>query len=375
MKTLKMLPLLLLCTFSCSHIAAKKKQPQLETPNSKLKTDSILQFSVMITAIFEDSDGNFWFGSHGDGLCRYDGEKYTYFMADNGLPNGNDREFAPGPDWSIVRKINGGNQIQAINEDKAGNLWVMTTDHISRFNGEIFESVESNYVGPLPINLSAKEWKTFSNDFIFGYGSQLGVFSIKRKKLIYHSFPPPFDKKRDGVSAYHKDLEGNFWFGTMENGSFHYDGKTFESISNPHEIGISRSIFQDKNKRIWITNNQFGLNYLEHDTLVNFIIEYSQLTLDTAIIGEFKTGFQAIEQGENGDLWFGTFGNGLWQYNGEKLLHHTNNNDLEIIVAKTIYKDRSGKLWFGLNEGSVYAYDSGKFKRFDEIQLLKKNLK
>ena len=43
---------------------------------------------------------------------------------------------------------------------------------------------------------------------------------------------------------------------------------------------------------------------------------------------------------------------------------NTDDKGMSIVTAKTIYKDRKGKLWFGLNEGSAYAFDGQYFKRF-----------
>ncbi len=333
--------------------------------NNHPRVDSVLQFNVMITAMFEDSKGSFWFGSHGDGLCRYDGKQFTYFRANHGLPSGIVREFAPGPDWSKTRKINGGNQISSIQEDKEGNIWIKTHASISKFNGQTFTAIHSDKESTLLTNRSNKEWEAELDYLWFGSSDRLGLHRYNGHKLEFLTFPLPYGLNADGVSEVYKDKEGNIWFGTMENGTFRYDGKSFTRINKKDEIGICRSVFQDNTGRIWITNNLFGLNYLEGGKLTNFIMEYSSNNNNDPITKEFKTGYQSIEQDKNGDLWFGTFGSGLWRYDGKKLSHYTKDNALPIITVKTIYKDKSGKLWFGIGEGSVYGFNGKSFYRFD----------
>ncbi len=346
------------------------------------RVDSVLQFSVMVTSIFEDSKGNFWFGSHGDGLCRYDGKQFTYFTANHGLPSGTDREFAPGLDWSKTKVINGGNQVGSIQEDQNGIIWIKTHDNICKFNGQTFTAVQPDEKSVLSTNKSDLEWEKEMDDLWFGNVNGLSLYRYDGKKLEFLTFPSPYHLKRDGISEVYKDQEGSIWFGTMDNGTFRYNGKSLSRINKESEIGVCRSVFQDKTGRVWITNNRFGLMYLEDDTLTNFIEEYSLKNNDNLIVEAFGTGFQAIEQAENGDLWFGTFGNGIWKYDaspndsggrGGKLTHFTDVDSSAFGISKTIFKDRNNQLWFSLGEGTVYGFNGKSFYRFDERELVRQN--
>ena len=100
---LKLIYLLLILTlnFSCT----EKKSTEKETSNPELaaasKTDT-LKFSSGISAIFQDSKGNYWFGSLQEGAAVYNGKSFLYFNSDDGLPD---------------------NQIHNIHEDKKGIIW------------------------------------------------------------------------------------------------------------------------------------------------------------------------------------------------------------------------------------------------------------
>ena len=365
---LKMQILLLsvIFNFGCnSQIKAEKITQHVIKPGIDLRVDSILQFSVMVTAIFEDSKGNYWFGSHGDGLCMYNGEHYIYYTANRGLPTGIEREFAPGPNWDNVNKINGGNQIQGIQEDRNGTIWVKTSDCMTKFNGKEFDAVKPIIKGDLSTTLSMAEWNEQPDYLWFGTGNPIGLYCIKDNELLFFTLPPDNISKRDGVSALYLDRNGIMWLGTMGHGTFRYDGKSFTRINKPSEIGISRSVFQDKSGKLWMTNNKFGLNYLQNDTLVNFINQYSITNKNRHIIETFGTSFQAINEDNLGNIWLGTFSNGLWRYDGQNLTHITEKDGLPGVTVKSIFKDSDGLLWFGIGEGSVYSFDGEFFERFD----------
>jgi len=328
-----------------------------------LRTDSVLQFSVMVTSIFEDSKGNFWFGSHGDGLCKYDGEKFTYFTAGNGLPMGTDREFAPGLDWDDMRTINSGNQAGGVQEDKDGNIWCESGSKICKFNGKEFEPVSISEVIDLPKD---EYWKDIQDHVWFGWSEGIGICYHNGNELSYFKFPIKDDRNFDRISARYLDMAGTLWFGTMGNGTFKYDGKILKPVLSELESGISRSIFEDASGRIWLPQNGEGKDmfYSKNGEIHNFTQEYKEKYPETEE-GDLLTGAQCAAQASNGDIWFGTFGAGLYKYDGETVERIMPNQDESLSLSKSIYRTKSGRLLFGLGEGSVYELVDGEFVRFD----------
>ncbi|WP_343624122.1 hypothetical protein [Flavobacterium lindanitolerans] len=79
-KKIKLIYLLTLLTlnFSC----VEKKSTEKETNRPKLivnqKTDT-LKFTSGIRAIFQETKGNYWFGSHNEGVSVYNGKSFDYF--------------------------------------------------------------------------------------------------------------------------------------------------------------------------------------------------------------------------------------------------------------------------------------------------------
>jgi len=63
------------------------------------------QLSAFVRRIFQDSNGNLWFGTNGDGAFQYDGQKLSQFSLEDGF---------------------GGAAVRGIVEDKEGNVWFGT---------------------------------------------------------------------------------------------------------------------------------------------------------------------------------------------------------------------------------------------------------
>lgn len=128
-KKLKMIYVLLILAlnFSC----VEKKSTEKETNNSELeatsKTDT-LKFTSAIRAIFQDSKGNYWIGSHNEGVSFYNGKSFEYFTTNEGLSD---------------------NQIRSIQEDEYGKIWFGTANGISVYNEGKFTNYPSKNNNPL----------------------------------------------------------------------------------------------------------------------------------------------------------------------------------------------------------------------------------
>ena len=68
-------------------------------------------------SIFEDSQGNFWFGSWGGGANMYNGETIDALYQKQGLIS---------------------NIVRTILEDSQGNIWFGTIEGLCKYNGETF---------------------------------------------------------------------------------------------------------------------------------------------------------------------------------------------------------------------------------------------
>ena len=392
------LSILLILTLACTTKpiptanAPVLESPSLPNPMAQHQTGSPL-FNSMILSITEDSLGHYWIGSWCDGLCKYDPSassteaRYTYYTTDNGLPYSEMTQYNN-------RKIPKGHSPRNVQTDHRGHIIFATIGGVVKYDGKTFSEIEvqqpSQLITAHSANLvSADNWDEL-NQIWFGNIDGNGVFRYDGEKLVHLTFPEAHSitSRFSKYATYSigKDNNGNLWFGTEAGGIFRYNKDSLTCINKNAEKGIVRAIFQDASGKVWISNVLQGLQYYDHqaylagdDYFKNFTDQkgYYNLsetrTYDYLDKNKILDSVQSIAQDDDGILWFGTFTRGLWRYNPkansqkgeEELIHYTEETGLPHNTVKTIYKDKSGRLLFGIGEeeASVYYFKDGEFLR------------
>jgi ligand-binding sensor domain-containing protein len=72
-----------------------------------------------------------------------------------------------------------------------------------------------------------------------------------------------------------------------------------------------------------------------------------------------------IYQDRKGNLWFGTVGDGVCNYDGSILRYFTRQQGLNDCSVQEIKEDKKGRLWFATTKGLI-VYDDAQFKRYGE---------
>jgi len=394
------LMLIILIFACCSTVPEKGNSSETtieENPffrNTNTNVDSILEFNSIILSIFEDSKGVMWFGSWCDGMAKYDpkdifpsgAKKFTYYNVNNGIPGKEIIEFNN-------RKVPRGNAVRDIYEDANQNIIIATLAGVAKYDGTKFTELlpigEKQEISK-SLAYVAGNWQREYESLWFGNISTNGVYKLESDTLRQFTFPEPAEESNGFKSQYAmyshtKDREGNIWFGTEGGGIFRYGIDGINLINPAQEKGIVRCIFQDVSGLVWISNVLEGVFTYDHKA---FLKGEEYFTCFTKAMG-FNTlsevrsrnlkddkmfdTVQTIAQDDNGVLWFGTFGNGLWSYDSSQLpdlafTHYSKDNGLPSNTVKSILKDKSGKLWFGIGENytHLYHFDGKEFLRIDK---------
>ena len=348
----------------------------------------------MYLSIFQDSKDVYWFGSWCDGMCKYDpkdsfpsgAKKFTYYNTENGIPGKEIIEFNN-------RKVPRGNAVRDIQEDVNGNIVFATLHGVAKFDGKSFSTIDP--IGEKEelsqsLEYMANDWSREYNSLWYGNISSNGVSKYENGILREFTFPEPVKYNKGFRSQYcmyshTRDGNGNIWFGTEAGGIFKYERDGLICINQEAEKGIVRCVFEDASGLIWISNVLEGIYTYDCKALekgeepfrcfskemgFHTLSEVRSQNLDKL---EMLDSVQSIAQEEDGVMWFGTFGNGLWRYDPSALsdhafTHFTKGNGIPNDTVKSILKDKNGKLWFGIGEdlAHVYHYDGKEFKRFDQ---------
>ncbi len=348
---------LFFCVSSCTG------QIQNNNSNNKVdKTNPITQFNILairtnldknIRSIFQDKNGNYWFGTNGAGVYRFDGKNLRQFTVQDGLAD---------------------NQVINIQEDDMGNIWLQSgMFSITKFDGTKFtlQSDKVNFT-----NGAESDWKAKNNDLWFYAGG--GTFRFSNPTLNYLPFQrssentqpnAPFSLSRYGVYCILKDSKGNTWFGTQAEGVCRYDGKKLtwfkeKGLAGPAVLGL----FEDSKGNLWFGNNGAGLFFYDGKKLTNFTEEQGLSNPDFRVSGKSKPGTMArvysINEDHLGKVWIGTVDSGVWKYDGTRLTNYTTKDGLTSNAVNTIYKDRSGGLWFGTDRNGICKFNGITFHEF-----------
>lgn len=299
------------------------------TPSAASDTGQISQY---IRRIFEDRDGELWFGTTTDGAVRYDGEALTYFNARNGL----------GSDW-----------VSSIAQDLHGDLWFGTRDGIARYDGQHFtryttaDGLTDSHVHCLLIDHQGWLWAATEGGVSCFDGERFNAFDIPAADL--GKFPYQEGPKR--INWMIQDKAKNIWFASNGGGAYRFDGKTLINYSTKDGLcdNFVQTILEDSKDGVW-----FGTRY-------GGACRYDGSKFNTFGRKDLRgEDVSSLYQDRNGTLWIGVTRVGLCGYANGTFTCYSEKDGAGIRVIICALEDAQGRLWFGTGAG-VYQQIAGSF--------------
>ena len=347
---------LLICILPLVLIGCNRKSEPSSSGSSEEIGQQVTAISDEIWVIFQDSKGQYWFGSNGEGVFRLDGRQITAYTTKDGLVS---------------------DQLRGIQEDSDGNIYFDTPTGVSRFDGKSIVTLPRR-------QLRAAEWRLGPTDLWFNVnGEMAGALRYHDDSLSFlplptHDLESAFGIQSNnasftpyGVYSTYEDNQGNMWFGTLTAGVFRFDGQRFLWFSDKElgtlddgRVPAVRSIIEYPEGTFWLSNAISKYRVFEEiDSLY-----YSRSDGIPKDIGPDQMNFpyynSAVVDNE-GVLWIQTYGEGIWKYNGETLENFVIEEAGQNVHMVTMYKDNSGKLWIGSQWHGVYVFENEGFTRFN----------
>jgi ligand-binding sensor domain-containing protein/two-component sensor histidine kinase len=181
---------------------------------------------------------------------------------------------------------------------------------------------------------------------------------------------------QSSVLAILQDKEGFMWFGTG-NGLNKFDGYNFTVYMNdpynPSSISDNEisAIYEDTEGYIWIgtikgilnrfnrANESFEHYHLQYDKNFKSNLKESYTSYPISFIRNDDISITSISEDKNGNLWLGTWGNGMFRFNketgfSEHFYNEPNNpQSLSYNRVTKILTDKYGVLWVGTYGGGL----------------------
>jgi signal transduction histidine kinase/ligand-binding sensor domain-containing protein/DNA-binding response OmpR family regulator len=287
--------------------------------------------STTVQRLFQDKAGFIWFGTP-NGLCRYDGYRIIELR-------------------SIFEKGNSlnSNEITCFTEDSNNHLWIGTKTGIDIIDQRNYQRISFNdervnnvMIKCLITTSDGSVW-IGANNRLLKYDANLNF--IRNYDNVLSAY---------GISLLYEDMESNLWVTLWRGGLFRYDTEKDTFIEYP-TIGNENNpfkIIQDKEKRYWICTWGEGVYSFKPDTKnpANSAYIHQEIKHPDGPVKE-NVFFSATQDDRYGYLWFVSIsgiyacnykkGNELEAVNLSHLFKESNNIFSEII------KDNSGNLWIG----------------------------
>jgi ligand-binding sensor domain-containing protein len=307
--------------------------------------DTVLLSGTMVRSILQDTKGNYWFGTDEHGLYHYDGKNLTHFSKKDGLPS---------------------EQIRAIHEDNAGNLWLEVGGGIARYDGKVFKSFTER--DGIRETKYSREVRQGATDNLWFQGRE-GAYHYNGKAISFLVLPldaeyakikkvnPGFNTSAYSLYSIIIDTAGDIFFGSEQKGVFRYNGTSFDSVKY-EDVGFAvRSMYQDTKGIYWFGSNSIGLTRYDGKNLRNITdelglnnpgyIKDKKPTLSPGTLGQVFS----INEDNQGNILIGTIDAGLWSYDGKTMANFTTKDGLPGSSVHAIYKDSKGMLWIGTSNG------------------------
>lgn len=308
-----------------------------------------------VVAVCRDSSGRIWVATSDEGLNLYD-------PSICGFINGRTRPAYHVPGWG---------NIQSVQTDRSGHLWLLTPDRLFRFDpatGRSWQEPFDIFAGEHPHSLATVLTDQGGTRWIAAYAHGLAAHNPHWKEdlLLRHSPSMPNSLPSNTVFCICEDRAGNLWFGS-EHGISRLSRRSWQFRWLPHipyqDQAIAaptvRSLALDEGRTLWAGTDGGGLERID---LASAHVEHN------SVGGDGKVNTVVISR--NRDVWFGTT-HALVCRSPDGTIRKWRHDpgDSGSIGSGAIWsilEDRSGRLWVGTLGGGLSAMDprTGRFRHY-----------
>lgn len=265
----------------------------------------------------------------------------------------------------VITRDNGlsNSSVSCIARDNYGMIWIGTWNGLNRYDGyelTVFRynaddtlTLSNNKINTLFVDQEGLLW-IGTDDGLNSYDQQTGKFcryyNRKNKSLV---------QTNDQVSGIIQDTQGLFWIGTQGSGLFSFDKHTGRFRHYPN------SFSERSNNVSLVLEDQLNQEYLWLGTADGlFLFGKSSGTFKRvkSVNEDTPVSVQAIFPDSLGNLFIGTWGNGLMKYDRktgrlQSCFIKDPGSSFKSGIIRTIFCDEKGNLIMSFNDHGLVSYD------------------
>jgi ligand-binding sensor domain-containing protein len=313
--------------------------------------------------IVRDSRGDIWVGSTGDGVARFDGQRWHAVTAIGELAGKDVNVLAAdstgnvwfsvwggigrwdGAEWHTTPST-GRYFADVFFEDSRGNAWFAGRSGIKRWDGqgwqEFTEGVPRGSILAITEDEQGNIWFGATGEVVRYDGEKWLSFTVSDRipKVI--------------VTGLEVDATGNLWAAGWEDFLAYYDGAGWREPPAKESLNLKgiRAVFTGRDGAVWVHASE-GL-----------------ARFDGTAWRVFKTGeelpagtIQSVVQDDDGTIYAGT-SSGIGIYDGKTWKQILAAEGLKDNAVQSITQDSRGWMWFAGQDGAVSSFDGEEWRSY-----------
>jgi signal transduction histidine kinase/ligand-binding sensor domain-containing protein len=321
--------------------------------------DSTSLINNKVRSILEDSRGNFWIGTVGDGLHLMDRQKGTFKRHHNDpLHPGN--LSGPWKQGPVPAVSDSSTHISSIYEDDEGKIWITAFPGGLKVFDPVSKITRHFKMGNRKNDLSTDFlWQTYQTKdgtmWITTGGDGQTVFKVKQNDYLFPFFDIPVNEEETRLSSHGiiKDRGGNIWI-ARDNPAFlerinrDTGSRTIFTLDSPQQpVTRIHALTLDREGNIWVGTDR-GHFYGNPETTVFHFFKLPGISNEIT-----QSLFMAMLHSSSGHFWFGSWDHGLFRYDphtGDVVNFKHDHNDPHSLggnIIGSIYEDKKGNIWVG----------------------------
>jgi signal transduction histidine kinase/ligand-binding sensor domain-containing protein len=323
----------------------------------------------LVTALLPDEHGNLWVSGNDGVLLRSPSGSLRRFGVADGLPDPFVRSVWIDRDGNVWAATNGGlarlennrfiyrhtgadadrEQVRCLFEDREGDLWIGSNDGLTRLRDDIFtvygktEGLPSDEPNTVFQDSTGRVWIGFHDAGLMLFNGDKSKFYTTREGL-----------PNNEVYSIREMGNGDLLISARGGMVRMHDGHFTRYI--PTDPLARLNVFdamEDWTGKVWLATSG-GLQQLVGNEFLKVVDGGSVLA--NAVV--------TLAEGQDGALWAGTFGKGLWLIQGDKHRLYTTADGLSNDQVRSMHQDDDGTLWIATFGGGLNALRDGKFQHF-----------